>query len=139
MICGVGKDLLDLAGESNLNVSQPGFIHCDVAGRANLVFDWLALDHAGLHSDALQSLRRDLNWHQAALPSLQALRPSSCRSNLARWKSPSVVAPPLPSLALESVVQPESRQDRDENDVPSECQQEACAIGFHLFRPFLAQ
>ncbi len=49
----IRKRLLDVARESDLDVGQPGFVHCDVAGRPNLVCDELVLHLASCDANTL--------------------------------------------------------------------------------------
>ena len=63
----IGKDFLDETREAHLNIGEVGFVHGDVAGRADFIIDRFARDPSVLHADALQALRGDLDGHEGRL------------------------------------------------------------------------
>lgn len=63
LIGRIRENLLDVAGDSRLNVGKSCFVDSDAAGHANLILHRLPLDLAEFHADGLQALGGELNRH----------------------------------------------------------------------------
>ena len=60
----VRKYLLDVAGDSRLNVGQPCFVDGDVAGGPDFILHRFPLDQSELHADGLQSFGGELDGRE---------------------------------------------------------------------------
>src|SRR5262249_33686374 len=139
LVSGIGKDFLDPARKTHLDVGQPGFVHLDIADGANLILDRLGLYNPCFHADALQPLWRQLHgdegrftWAWRPLGPLSAAGSrgggGTCRRGR-RWGSP-------PGL-LRMRAPPHERQPAGEEDVEGHRHDECSSIIAHKLTPSL--
>ncbi len=131
LIRGIGKDSLDIPLKPNLHVGQSPFVDSDTASGANLVLHQFSFDLAASHPDALQPLRRDLYRDQRHF--CRCRRRGSgrriLREGIRRLGSR------IPRRFRCPRMKPQGNEKYREHGVSNQCQQEPCAIGFHLFAP----
>ena len=70
LIGRIREDLLDVAGDSRLNVGKPRFVDGDSSRGPDLILHRFAFNRSEFHSDRLQSFRGELD---------------RCEGSLCRW------------------------------------------------------